>query len=297
MNAIAQPAVNVLRSRHPASRPRWLDLIRRFPLGAVSLAVIVAMVLMAIFADLVAPYDPLTQNYTDLLKPPSLAHPLGTDNFGRDLLSRIIFGARVSLEVGIASVALGTFFGTLLGLVSGYVGGSLDLHLQRVVDAWLAIPALIFALVVVAALGPGLVQTIVAVGIVSIPTTSRIVRGSVLSEKQSVYVEAARAIGASHGRIMLQHIIPNITAPIIVIATLTLARAILTEASLSFLGVGVPPPNPAWGSMLSGQARTYMLVAPWMAIWPGVAISLAVMSWNLLGDALRDLWDPRLRSR
>lgn len=272
-----------------------LRLARRQALGTVSLVMIVGMVIMALFADVLAPYDPLTQNYTDLLKPPSLAHPLGTDNFGRDLLSRIIYGARISLGVGIASVAIGTLFGTALGLLSGYVGGKLDLVVQRMIDAWLAFPTLIFALVIVAALGPGLVQTIIAVGVVSIPTTTRVVRASVLAEKPRVYIEAARALGASHMRLMWLHILPNIAAPIIVIASLTLARAVLTEASLSFLGVGIPPPDPAWGSMLSGQSRTYMVAAPWLAIWPGVAISLAVMSWNLFGDALRDVWDPRLR--
>ncbi len=181
-------------------------------------------------------------------------------------------------------------------MLSGFFGGAIDLAVQRVMDAWLAFPLIIFALAVLAALGPGLSQTMFAVGIVSIPTTSRVIRGSVLAEKQKVYVEAARTIGARQSRIMLQHILPNVAAPIIVLASLTLARAVLTEATLSFLGVGVPPPSPAWGSMLSGKARDYMLSAPWMAIWPGIFISLTVLSWNLLGDAVRDLLDPRLRN-
>jgi len=163
-------------------------------------------------------------------------------------------------------------------------------------DAWMAFPLIIFALAVLAALGPGLTQTIVAVGVVGIPSTSRVIRGSVMAEKQNMYVEAARALGASPLRQMVAHVLPNVIAPILVIATLRLAQAILTEASLSFLGLGVPPPAPAWGSMLSGHSRTYMLAAPWMAVWPGVAISLAVLSWNLLGDALRDIWDPRQKA-
>lgn len=296
MEAASYPATYPVVRRRASLQGRALALARRKPLGAVSLALVVAMAGLAVFADLLAPYDPLAQDFGHMLQGPSWAHPLGTDNFGRDLLSRVIHGARVSLGVGGAAVAIGTSLGAVLGLLSGYVGGKTDLLLQRVVDAWLAFPTLVFALVVIAALGPGLWQAVVAVGAVSIPTTSRIVRGSVLAEKHRAYVEAARAVGASHWRVMLRHLVPNVTAPIIVVASLNLARAILTEASLSFLGIGVPPPYPAWGSMLSGQSRTYMLVAPWMAIWPGVAISLAVMSWNLLGDALRDLWDPRLRT-
>jgi peptide/nickel transport system permease protein len=295
VTAISRPARHAHRELQRWPIDAALRLARRQALGALSLSLILGMVVMAVFADVLAPYDPLTQNYNEVLKPPSWAHPLGTDNFGRDMLSRIIFGARISLGVGIASVAIGTLFGTALGMLSGYMGGKLDLVVQRMIDAWLAFPTLIFALVIVAALGPGLVQTIIAVGVVSIPTTTRVVRASVLAEKPRVYIEAARALGASHGRLMWLHILPNVAAPIIVIASLTLARAILTEASLSFLGVGVPPPEPAWGSMLSGQSRTYMVAAPWLAIWPGVAISLAVMSWNLFGDALRDVWDPRLR--
>lgn len=296
MEAASYPATYPVVRRRASLQGRALALARRKPLGAVSLALVVAMAGLAVFADLLAPYDPLAQDFGHMLQGPSWAHPLGTDNFGRDLLSRVIHGARVSLGVGGPAVAIGTSLGAVLGLLSGYVGGKTDLLLQRVVDAWLAFPTLVFALVVIAALGPGLWQAVVAVGAVSIPTTSRIVRGSVLAEKHRAYVEAARAVGASHWRVMLRHLVPNVTAPIIVVASLNLARAILTEASLSFLGIGVPPPYPAWGSMLSGQSRTYMLVAPWMAIWPGVAISLAVMSWNLLGDALRDLWDPRLRT-
>jgi peptide/nickel transport system permease protein len=275
--------------------PRVLAWLRRKPLGTVSLAIIVVLALAAIFASRIAPYDPLAQQYSAVLEPPSRQHLMGTDNLGRDIFSRIIYGARISLSVGVAAVLIGTSLGTAIGLVSGFLGGGFDMGVQRVMDAWLAFPLIIFALVVMAALGPGLPQTMLAVGVVSIPTTSRVIRGSVLGEKKRVYVEAAHSIGASHTRIMLQHILPNVAAPVIVLASLTLARAVLTEATLSFLGVGIPPPYPAWGSMLSGKARDYMLSAPWMAIWPGLFISLTVLSWNLLGDAIRDLLDPRLR--
>jgi len=271
----------------------WLQ---RKPVGAVSMGIIVVLALAAVFAGRIAPYDPLAQEYSAVLEAPSRHHVMGTDNLGRDILSRVIYGARISLAVGVVAVLIGTSLGTTIGVLSGFFGGALDLIIQRVMDAWLAFPLIIFALGVLAALGPGLPQTMLAVGVVSIPTTSRVIRGSVLAEKQRVYIEAARAIGAGHLRIMLRHIVPNIAATVIVLASLTLARAVLTEATLSFLGVGVPPPNPAWGSMLSGKARDYMLSAPWMAIWPGIFISLTVLSWNLLGDAVRDLLDPRLRN-
>lgn len=270
-----------------------LRLARKKPMGAVCLFMILIMVFMALLAEAIAPYSPVAQDYDSIMQPPSPAHFFGTDNLGRDLLSRIIFGARISLQIGIVAMAISTGVGTVVALVSGFFGGKLDLFIQRVVDAWLAFPTLIFALAVLAALGPGLTQTILAVGLAGIPSASRVIRGSVIAEKHSMYIEAARALGASHARLMVQHLLPNIAAPILVIGTLRLAAAILNEASLSFLGLGVPPPAPAWGSMLSGPSRVYMLAAPWMAVWPGVAISLAVLSWNLLGDALRDIWDPR----
>lgn len=279
-----------------SSRPRTANLLRfasRKPVGAISLAIILVMVFMAAFAEAIAPFDPLAQDYDSIMQPPTALHLFGTDNLGRDLLSRIIHGSRISLQIGIAAMIISTGFGAVIALISGFAGGKLDLLVQRIMDAWMAFPLIIFALTVLAALGPGLSQTIIAVGVVGIPSTSRVIRGSVLAEKQNMYVEAARAIGASQFRQMFIHVLPNVAAPILVIATLRLAQAILTEASLSFLGLGVPPPAPAWGSMLSGHSRTYMLAAPWMAVWPGVAISLAVLSWNLLGDALRDIWDPR----
>lgn len=268
---------------------------RRKPLGVAALLVIAVMVILAIFARRIAPYDPLGQNYDAVLQAPNWAHPMGTDNFGRDEFSRIVYGARISLSVGLAAMFLGTFGGVLIGVLTGYFGGWLDLVVQRLMDAWIAFPVIIFALVILVSLGQGLTQAMIAIGIVSIPATSRVVRGTVLEKKEALYVDAAKAMGASHLRLMLQHILPNVTSPIIVLATLTLGRAILAEAVLSFLGVGIPPPQPAWGSMLSGVARSYFLSAPWLAIWPGVFISITVISWNLLGDALRDILDPRLR--
>jgi peptide/nickel transport system permease protein len=282
----------VERSPAPIRVLRWF---RHKPAGAASFLLILILFALAAFAGRIAPYDPLAQQYAAVLEAPSRQHIMGTDNLGRDIFSRIVYGARISLAVGVAAVLIGTSLGSAAGLVSGFVGGAFDLVVQRVMDAWLAFPLLIFALAVLAALGPGLTQTMIAVGIVGIPTTSRVVRSAVLAEKEKVYVEAARTLGASRARLMIRHILPNVSAPIIVLASLTLARAVLTEATLSFLGVGVPPPNPAWGSMLSGKARDYMLSAPWMAIWPGIFISLTVLSWNLLGDAIRDLLDPRLR--
>lgn len=270
--------------------------LRRRPMSLVALFIILATIALALAAENIVSYSPLEQDFNAILKPPSPAHWLGTDNLGRDILSRILHGARLTLTIGVGTLVISTVIGAAIALVSGYLGGFIDAVIQRLIDAWLAFPLIIFALVVLAGLGPGLWQTIAAVSVVSIPTTARVVRGSVIVEKQKMYVDAARAMGATTPRLVLHHVLPNVTAPILVIASLTMARAILTEASLSFLGLGVPPPAPAWGSMLSGASRLYMLAAPWMAIWPGLAISLAVLSWNLLGDTLRDLWDPRLRS-
>ncbi len=270
--------------------------LQRRPVSLAALAIIVITILMALGADRIVSYSPLEQDFNAILKPPSTTHWFGTDNLGRDILSRILHGARITLTIGVGTLIISTVAGAALALVAGYFGGFIDALAQRIIDAWLAFPLIIFALTVLAALGPGMWQTVAAVSVVSIPTTARVVRGSVIVEKQKMYIEAARAMGASGTRVVLNHILPNVAAPVLVIASLTMARAILTEASLSFLGLGVPPPAPAWGSMLSGASRLYMLAAPWMAIWPGIAICLAVLSWNMLGDTLRDIWDPRLRS-
>ena len=270
-------------------------LARRKPLGAVAALLLLGLVFMALFAEAIAPYGPLEQDYSAVLAAPTRDHIMGTDNLGRDIWSRIIHGSRISLAVGIGAVTIGTFLGMCVGLASGYAGRTFDLVTQRIMDAWLAFPGLIFVLTIIAALGPGLKQTIFAIGIGFIPATSRIVRSSVLSLKERDYVEAARTIGAGNVRIASRHILPNLMPTVIILSSISMAGAVLAEATLSFLGVGVPPPAPAWGSMLSGTARVYFLSAPWFAIWPGVFISLTVLSWNLAGDAVRDILDPRLR--
>jgi peptide/nickel transport system permease protein len=269
--------------------------IRRKPLGAVSAAVLVTLVLTAVFADVLAPYDPVDTRPEIRLKAPSWAHPFGTDDIGRDVFSRVIHGARISLWVGLLAVGIGTMAGMVIGLLCGYCEGRLDLIVQRVMDAIQAIPGLVLALAIVSVLKPSTTNAMLAIAIVIIPGNSRIVRGAVLSTKQNRYVEAAQAIGCRHPRIILSHILPNVTAPILVIASIWLGNAILIEATLSFLGLGTQPPTPSWGLMLSSTGRAFMEQAPWLAIFPGLAISLAVLGFNLFGDTLRDAWDPKLR--
>lgn len=267
------------------------------PLGAVSLLVILVMVLAALFADVIAPYDWFHPVPGAVMKPPSERFLLGTDHLGRDMFSRILYGSRISLIVGFGAVGFGVTLATIIGMASGFFGGKFDLLVQRYMDAQSAFPSIVFALAILAALGPGLFNVILAIGLSDIPRANRVVRGAVMSELERAYVDAARALGAPASAIMWRHILPNVTAPIIIIAATDLGGAILAEASLSFLGLGVPPPYPSWGGMLSGPHRTYMLSAPWMAVFPGMAISLSVLGWSLLGDALRDIWDPRLRGR
>jgi peptide/nickel transport system permease protein len=269
--------------------------IRRKPLGAVSAAVIGALVLTAVFADVLAPFDPMETHPEIRLQAPSRVHPFGTDDIGRDVLSRVIHGSRISLWVGLLAVGIGTVAGMIIGLLCGYCEGRLDLILQRVMDAVQAIPGLVLALAIVSVLKPSTTNAMLAIAIVIIPGNSRIVRGAVLSTKQNRYVEAAQAIGCRHPRIILGHILPNVTAPILVIASIWLGNAILIEATLSFLGLGTQPPTPSWGLMLSSTGRAFMEQAPWLAIFPGLAISLAVLGFNLFGDTLRDAWDPKLR--
>jgi peptide/nickel transport system permease protein len=282
-----------------ASGRRAFEELKRFtakrPVGAFALVLVLGLAFLAVFAPVVAPYNPLVQHSDAVMQAPDAQFLFGTDYFGRDILSRVIYGARISLTVGITSVGLGLAAGVLIGLVSAYAGGTTDILVQRLMDAALAFPGLIFALAIVTALGPSLITVILAIAFTAIPRNNRVVRGSVLTEKNNLYVIAAGASGCSQSRVMWRHILPNVAAPIIIIGATELGAAILLEASLSFLGVGVPPPSPSWGSMLSGEYRTYMLAAPWMALFPGIAISLAVLGWNLLGDALRDAWDPRLR--
>jgi ABC-type dipeptide/oligopeptide/nickel transport system permease subunit len=279
------------RSRRQAL---W-NSVRRKPLGAASAAVIIVLVLTAIFADVLAPYDPLATHPEIRLAPPSRDHLFGTDDIGRDVLSRIIYGSRISLWVGLLAVGIGTIAGMLVGLVCGYWEGRLDLVVQRIMDAIQAIPGLILALAIVSVLTPNTTNAMLAIAMVIIPGNSRIVRGAVLAAKQNRYVEAAEAMGCRQPRILLSHILPNVTAPILIIASIWLGNAILIEASLSFLGLGTQPPTPSWGLMLSSTGRAFMEQAPWLAIFPGVAISLAVLAFNLFGDTLRDAWDPKLR--
>jgi peptide/nickel transport system permease protein len=272
-------------------------MLKRKPLGLASASLIGLLVFTAIFANVLAPYDPLSTQPEIHLAPPSWEHPFGTDDIGRDVFSRVIHGTRISLWVGLLAVGIGTVAGTIVGLMSGYWEGWLDLVLQRVMDALMAIPALILALAIVSVLTPSTTNAMLAIAVVIIPGNSRIVRGAVLSAKQNPYVEAAQALGCRHRRILISHILPNVTAPILIIASIWLGNAILIEASLSFLGLGTQPPTPSWGLMLSSTGRAFMEQAPWLAIFPGLAISLAVLAFNLFGDALRDAWDPKLRRR
>ena len=277
-------------------RALWTT-IKRKPLGAASALLVAVIVLTAVFADVLAPYDPLEADPGIRLARPSQAHPFGTDDIGRDVLSRVIYGARISLWVGLLAVGIGTAVGMVIGLACGYWEGRLDMILQRVMDAVQAIPGLVLALAIVSVLKPSTTNAMIAIAMVIIPGNSRIVPGAVLSAKQNRYVEAAQAIGCQHPRILLSHILPNVTAPILVIASIWLGNAILIEATLSFLGVGTQPPTPSWGLMLSSTGRAFMEQAPWLAFFPGFAISLAVLGFNLFGDTPRDAWDPKLRTR
>jgi len=275
-------------------RALW-NVMRKKPLGMASALLLLVLVLTAIFADVLAPYDPLEARPEIRLQAPSRAHPFGTDDIGRDVLSRVVYGSRISLWVGLLAVGIGTFAGMIIGLACGYWEGRLDIILQRVMDAIQAIPGLILALAIVSVLTPNTTNAMLAIAMVIIPGNSRIVRGAVLAAKQNRYVEAAEAIGCRQPRILITHILPNVTAPILIIASIWLGNAILIEATLSFLGVGTQPPTPSWGLMLSSTGRAFMEQAPWLAIFPGLAISLAVLAFNLFGDTLRDAWDPKLR--
>jgi len=276
------------------TRGLW-RLIKEKPLGAFGGVIVLGLLLCALLAPWIAPNPYDQTNVRNRLKPPSSQFYFGTDNLGRDIFSRIVYGARVSVTVGFGAVSISICLAICVGVGSGYFGGKADVLTQRVVDAWMAIPGLLLLLNVMAVLGPGLLNVILALGVVAAARNSRIIRSATLAIKENQFVEAARAVGASHLRIIARYILPNVMAPIIIIATISLGFAILAESTLSFLGLGVPPPYPSWGEMLSGSGRSYMHKAPWMATWPGVAISLAVFGFNMLGDALRDLLDPRLR--
>jgi peptide/nickel transport system permease protein len=284
---------------HAAGRPSMATTVTRFlrkkPLGAAGGAIMLLMLFTAVFADVLQSHDPIATEAAATLARPSDDHWLGTDHLGRDIYSRIVHGARVSLMVGIGSTLLGSVLGGVIGLLSGYAGGKIDLVSQRVLDILQGLPLLVLALVMSASLGPSVQNVIIAISIPIVPRAGRVIRASVLSIREMQYIESARALGLSHLRIAFRHVLPNTVGPFIVLCTAQLGAAILTEAALSFLGLGVPEPYPSWGRMLSVSAAEYAQKAPHLVLFPGIAISLAVFGANLFGDALRDTLDPRLR--
>jgi peptide/nickel transport system permease protein len=288
--------VAVEPARHAALGAVW-DFARRRPLGAVGAVIIVIMLAVAALASVIAPYDPLAIDFGGMLAPPSSAHWLGTDSFGRDVLSRLIYGSRTALLVGFGASVLGATLGAVLGVASAYFGGRIDLYVQRVMDIFLSFPLIILALALVAILGNSIPNLILAITVPMIPRCALVIRSSALSIREMPYVDAARAAGFRHHRIILRHMLPNVMAPFLIMITAFVGQAILLESSLSFLGLGVQEPIPAWGLMLSGAAVEFAERAPWMAIFPGLAISLSVFAFNLFGDSLRDALDPRLRTQ
>jgi peptide/nickel transport system permease protein len=270
-------------------------LIKEKPLGTVGAVIVLILLFVGIFANWLAPYG-YNETWVGMkLDAPSVAHWMGTDNVGRDLMSRIIYGARVSMFVGLGASAIGCALNAIIGLISGYAGGKLDLVIQRFVDAWVCFPFLFLLLTIMALIGAGVVQVIIVLGVSGGIGGSRLMRSAVIAIKSNLYVESAKAIGAPTLTILLKHILPNVMAPLIIMFTMGVGSSILAEASISFLGYGIPPPAPSWGGMLSGGSRSYMVQAPWMAIFPGLALSIVVYGVNMFGDALRDLLDPRLR--
>ncbi len=274
-----------------------IELTRRQPLGAAGALIVVVMVLMAVFADFIAPYDPVMTAFEKMHLPPGAEFWMGSDQFGRDILSRLIYGARTALFVGFVSAFIGATAGLILGVASAYFGGIFDLLFQRVMDVFMAFPLIILALAVVSIFGTGTQNVIIAITIPFIPRCARVVRSNALAIREIPYVDAARACGYSHTRIILRHMIPNVMAPYLIMITAFVGQAILLEASLSYLGLGVQEPTPAWGLMLQGGAEEYAESAPWIAVFPGIAISLAVFGFNLFGDAIRDVLDPKLRAQ
>jgi len=290
----AAPAIAVATDERQVRRKSLLRRLLRKPAAFAGLLVIGIFLVVAILAPLIAPYPPTKLIYTAIQQPPTGQHLFGTDDLGRDVLSRVIYGARISMEVGVIAVAIAMTVGSLLGLFAGFLGGWADTIIMRGMDIMLAFPGILLAIAIVAILGPSLANTMIAVGISAIPVYARTVRGAALTVLGNDYIQAARALGASPLRVAFRYVLPNVTAPITVLATVGIATAILTAAGLSYLGLGAQPPTPEWGAMLS-EARAYLRDAWWMATFPGLAIMLVVMAFNLLGDGLRDLWDPRLR--
>ncbi|MGH8432117.1 MAG: ABC transporter permease [Solimonas sp.] len=272
-----------------------LHFARRYPLGAIGALIMLAFVATAVFADAIATFDPLTTDARSSLAPPGAIHPLGADFMGRDVFARIVYGARISLAVAVGATTLGCLIGVTIGLMSGFFGGWFDLLVQRLMDIMQSLPLLVMARVMAASLGPSLTNTIIAIAIPLVPNVARVIRSSTFALREMPFVEAARAVGMSETRIAITHVLPNTMAPLIVLATAQLGSAILVESALAFLGLGVPEPHPSWGRMLSESAAEYVRTAPWLVIFPGIAISGVVFGTNLLGDAVRDMLDPRQR--
>ena len=292
--ANSSSGIVVERKRHSWLVNFFIRLVKEKPLGTVGGIITLLLLLTGIFANFLAPYG-MNELTGEFLIPPSAGFWFGTDNLSRDLLSRVIYGARISVIVGLAATALATLVSTFIGILCGYIGGKFDLLVQRFVDAVMCMPWLIVLMVVMSLVGIGMLQIIIVLGIVWGIGGSRLTRSAVIGIKENVYVEAAVAIGCPTTKILTRHILPNIMAPIIIYFSTAVPGVILTEASLSFLGFGIPPPEPSWGGMLSGQGRSYMFLAPWMVIWPGLALSIVVYGINMFGDAVRDLLDPRMR--
>jgi peptide/nickel transport system permease protein len=295
--ALTHAAASADLAPRPTVRDAVLQFVRTKPLGAAGAFIILFMIVVAFLADVLAPYDPYHGDYGLQFVRPSHEHWFGTDEFGRDILSRIMHGARIALFVGFVASFTGCTLGALLGVISAYSGGRVDLLLERLMDILLAFPQLILALAIASILGPAVQNVVIAIAVPIIPRAARVVRSTALSVKENVYVEAVHALGASRRRVILQHILPNVMAPYIIIVTAQLGAAILAEAALSYLGLGAAEPTPSWGLMLSGSAPSYAEKAPWIALFPGVAISLGVFGFNLFGDSLRDALDPKLRGR
>ncbi|MBT5267771.1 MAG: ABC transporter permease [Rhodospirillaceae bacterium] len=297
---MATTDINIEKTDLPSKRTLWQQVVRlmkRQPLGTAGLAVIVVMIFAAIFAEYITLFDPEDNDFEFMLVAPNSVYWLGTDQFGRDLFTRIIYGARTALFVGFVCAIVGAFGGLVIGVASAYFGGKFDLIVQRIIDVFMAFPLIIMALAIVAIFGTGTEKVIIAITIPFIPRCARVVRSSALAIREMPYVDAARSIGYTHARIILRHIAPNVVAPFLIMLTAFLGEAILLEASLSYLGLGVQEPTPAWGLMLQGGAEEYAESAPWVPVWPGLAITIAVFGFNLFGDAVRDALDPKLRSR
>ena len=293
----AEPAAGAAATAHAGPRRFFARLVREQPLGTAGGIVILILVLVSIFADSLAPYRYEEIHLRDRLQAPTAAYLLGTDHVGRDLLSRLIHGARLSLTVGLAATVLTVVVAVLIGGTTGFIGGRLDLVTQRFVDAWMAFPGLLLLLTIMSIAGRGMLQIIVVLGVSGGIPASRVVRGAVLGVKENAYFQAAQAIGSSRRRSLLRHVLPNIAAPIIIIFSINVGGVIMSEAALSFLGFGLPPDIPSWGGMLSREGRQYMEMAPHLALWPGLCLTVVVYSLNMFGDAVRDLLDPRLRGR